>query len=104
MSIVMHCQLCMSILWKVIESGSILELHCHTKTKMKADDRLIFRLPTSRKMEFINKVEKEGRKTSEVLNELVERYLSEPDQRIGVEELSSRLKKIEEIVMGESAA
>ncbi len=71
---------------------------------MKADDRLIFRLPTSRKTEFINKVEKEGRKTSEVLNELVEKYLNEPDQRIGVEELSSRLKKIEEIVMGESAA
>ncbi|AFY59015.1 hypothetical protein Riv7116_6695 [Rivularia sp. PCC 7116] len=71
---------------------------------MKADDRLIFRLPSSRKTEFINKVEKEGRKAAEVLNELVERYLNEPDQRIEVEELNSRLKKVEEMVMGESAA
>lgn len=61
-------------------------------------------MPSSRKTEFINKVEKEGRKAAEVLNELVERYLNEPDQRIEVEELNSRLKKVEEMVMGESAA
>jgi hypothetical protein len=72
---------------------------------MKADDRLTFRLPTVRKADFLKKVEKEGKKTSEVLNELVERYLEQQlEQTSDIEEIKSRLNKLEEKLMGESAA
>lgn len=71
---------------------------------MKADERLIFRLPAAKKAEFMAKVEKEGKKPSEVLNELVEKYLAEPEQAFGLQEFNLRLQKLEEIVMGESAA
>lgn len=72
---------------------------------MKADDRLTFRLPTSKKTQFLAKVEREGKKSSEVLNELVERYLQQQsEQGSDIEEIRQRLAKVEEKLMGESAA
>lgn len=71
---------------------------------MKADDRLTFRLPMIKKTEFLTKVEKQGKKTSEVLNELIESYLQQSEQSSDIDEIKQRLARLEEKFMGESAA
>lgn len=42
---------------------------------MNADNRIMFRLSTPKKEAFLNKVNEEGKKASEVLIWLIDRYL-----------------------------
>jgi hypothetical protein len=71
---------------------------------MKADDRLTFRLPSTKKTEFLTKIEKQGKKPSEVLNDLLEQYLQQSEESSDLEEIKQRLNRLEERLMGESAA
>ena len=89
---------------KIPKIRSILKVQCHTFEKMKADGRLIFRLAEAKKTAFTNKVERQGKKVAEVLNELVDKYLEELEKPSEIEEVKLRLTKVEEQLWGESAA
>ena len=82
-----------------------------SEQSMKADDRIIFRINGSEKNVFMAKVAKEGKKPSEVLIDLVRRYVDEPSQTLDLEEIKQRLEQhesklalLEEKLLGESAA
>ncbi|MBO3462353.1 hypothetical protein G7B40_028985 [Aetokthonos hydrillicola Thurmond2011] len=82
-----------------------------SEQRMKADDRIIFRINSSEKNAFMAKVAKEGRKPSEVLIDLVRKYVQESSQTLDLEEIKQRLEQhetklslLEEKLLGESAA
>ncbi len=62
---------------------------------MKADDRIIFRLSSSLKAAFIEKVEKLGKKQAEVLIELLQEFVEKPDASSELELVKHRLLELE---------
>ncbi|MBD2770696.1 hypothetical protein [Iningainema tapete] len=71
---------------------------------MKADERIIFRISSSQKEAFMEKVNLEGKKPSEVLIGLVRKYLEEPTETSEMEQIKQRLENLEKRLLGESAA
>ncbi|WP_375492759.1 hypothetical protein [uncultured Nostoc sp.] len=81
--------------------------------KMRADDRIIFRINSTEKEAFMAKVQKENKKPSEVLISLVRRYLEEEEQsqtldleqiKLRLQEHENKLEILENKLLGESAA
>ncbi|MDF5724356.1 MAG: hypothetical protein PUP91_28615 [Rhizonema sp. PD37] len=82
-----------------------------SEQSIRADDRIIFRINGSEKNAFMAKAAKEGKKPSEVLIDLVRRYVDEPSHTLDLEEIKQRLEQhesklalLEEKLLGESAA
>ncbi|MCC5640341.1 hypothetical protein LC593_31815 [Nostoc sp. CHAB 5844] len=71
---------------------------------MKADDRIIFRVNGELKKICEEKAKLEGRRLTDVLKSYLEAYAAEMPETAKINELEQRLIKLEEKLMGESAA
>jgi hypothetical protein len=78
---------------------------------VKKDDRFMFRISASQKEAFLNKVNQEGKKASDVLLGLIDEYLSSVQPADDLQELKQRVKQheheitlIKEKLLGESVA
>ena len=82
--------------FKISNVSSILELQRHTNKNMKADDRIIFRLPSSLKSEFTQKIDRLGKKQAETLIEMVQKFVEEPDEPSEVQVLKQQMSAMQE--------
>lgn len=65
----------------------------------KADDRIIFRLPSSLKAEFTQKIDRLGRKQAEVLTEMVQAFINKPDEPSEIQQIKQQLNTLQEEVL-----
>ncbi len=68
------------------------------------DNRINFRISSDKKIAFEEKAKKKGKKPAELLNEMIDKFLAEPEEEIDIKEVVARLEKLEARTMGESAA
>lgn len=68
------------------------------------DSNLNFRISSERKEAFNQRVEELGKRTGDVLNELIDKFLADTDEVVDVYQLLHRIEKLEEKVSGELAA
>jgi gas vesicle protein len=63
---------------------------------MKADDRIIFRLPSSLKSEFTRKIDRLGKKQAEALIEMVQKFVEESDEPSEIQLIKQQLNALQE--------
>jgi len=71
---------------------------------MKADDRIIFRVNGDLKKACEEKARSEGRRLTDVLKSYLDSYAKEAPETEKIGQIEQRLAKLEERLMGESAA
>jgi hypothetical protein len=68
------------------------------------ESRLNIRISQETKDAFYQKVKEEGKNATDVLLELIEQYLGNKPESGDILELKHRVAKLEELVLGETAA
>ncbi|MDF5725055.1 MAG: hypothetical protein PUP91_32315 [Rhizonema sp. PD37] len=67
------------------------------------ESRINVRIPPDKKDAFQKKVESQGKKVTDVVLEMIEQYLQD-ETPVHVTDLAKRLEKLEQKILGESAA
>ncbi len=67
------------------------------------ESRINVRIPPEKKDAFQRKVESQGKKVTDVILEMIEQYLKE-ETPIQVIDLAKRVERLEQEILGESAA
>ena len=68
------------------------------------DNRINFRVSSDKKTAFEQKAQKVGRKTADLLNEMIDKFLAEGDENVEITEIVARLERLEAKFMGELPA
>jgi hypothetical protein len=68
------------------------------------ESRLNIRISPEMKDAFYQKVKEEGKNATDVLLDLIEQYLGNKPESGDIVELKHRVAKLEELVLGETAA
>ncbi len=69
-----------------------------------AESRLNIRISPEKKDAFYQKVKYEGKNATDVLIDLIDQYLGNKVESGEILELRQRVEKLEEVVLGETAA
>ncbi|MBD2505069.1 hypothetical protein [Anabaena azotica] len=69
-----------------------------------SETRINIRITPEKKEAFYEKVKQEGKNATDVLIELIDQYLGNRDESSDIVELRQRVAKLEELVLGETAA
>ncbi|BCL39984.1 hypothetical protein [Nostoc sp. MS1] len=69
-----------------------------------SETRLNIRISPEKKDAFYEKVKQEGKNATDVLIELIDQYLGNKVESNDIVELRQRVAKLEELVLGETAA
>lgn len=68
------------------------------------DNRINFRVSSDKKLAFEKKAQKVGKKTADLLNEMIDKFLEEAEEDVDIREIVARLERLEVKVMGELVA
>ena len=69
-----------------------------------AESRLNIRISPEKKEAFYEKVKQEGKNATDVLIDLIDQYLGISAESGDILELRQRVEKLEEVLLGETAA
>lgn len=69
-----------------------------------SETRINIRITPEKKDAFYEKVKQEGKNATDVLIELIDQYLGNRGESSDIVELRQRVAKLEELVLGETAA
>ncbi|MBD2253328.1 hypothetical protein [Nostoc parmelioides] len=69
-----------------------------------SETRINIRITPEKKDAFYEKVKQEGKNATDVLIELIDQYLGNKVESSDILELRQRVAKLEELVLGETAA
>lgn len=69
-----------------------------------SETRINIRISPEKKDAFYEKVKQEGKNATDVLIELIDQYLGNKVESNDIVELRQRVAKLEELVLGETAA
>ncbi|MBD2459208.1 hypothetical protein H6G80_34875 [Nostoc sp. FACHB-87] len=69
-----------------------------------SETRINIRITPEKKDAFYEKVKQEGKNATDVLIELIDQYLGNKVESSDIVELRQRVAKLEELVLGETAA
>ena len=69
-----------------------------------AESRLNIRISPEKKEAFYEKVKQEGKNATDVLIDLIDQYLGVSAESGDILELRQRVEKLEEVLLGETAA
>ncbi len=69
-----------------------------------AESRLNIRISPEKKEAFYEKVKQEGKNATDVLIDLIDQYLGVSTESGDILELRQRVEKLEEVLLGETAA
>jgi len=69
-----------------------------------AETRINIRISPEKREAFYKKVQQEGKSVTDVLTDLIDQYVGNKVETGEILELKQRVQKLEEVVLGETAA